>query len=139
MKLQMLVVVACGLSVAMAIAQEGDQEKLEGKWKLTRYERAGAEKPLLKNDIAIIAKGKLTFAYGKNLGVKLDPAKTPKEIDLVNAGMNKRETWKGIYELQGDTLKFCVATGSDQTRPKEFTTKGVDSSVMYFVYQRMKP
>ena len=138
MKLRMMLIVAFGCTVATATAQDDELGKLEGKWKMTRYERAGGEKALLKNNLATFAGGKFTFAYGKGLGVKLDATKSPKEIDLLNAGMNKRETWKGIYELQGDTLKLCVATGSDQTRPKEFTTKGADSATMYFIYQRMK-
>jgi uncharacterized protein (TIGR03067 family) len=137
MKRKTFVVLAIGL-VAGAAAAQNDEGNLEGKWKLSRYERAGEEKPLLKKDMATFAGGKFTFAYGTNLGVKLDPTKTPKQIDLLNAGTNKRQTWNGIYELQGDTLKLCVATGSDQTRPQQFTTKGTDSTVMYFVFQRVK-
>jgi uncharacterized protein (TIGR03067 family) len=137
--MRLFAIAVVGLSATMSLAQE-DQAKLEGKWKLTRYERAGEEKPQLKNDVAVISGGKLTFpALGKNLPVKLDAAKTPKHIDLMNAGTNKRQTWSGIYELEGDTLKICIQTGSDQTRPREFTTKGADSARMYFILQRVKP
>jgi uncharacterized protein (TIGR03067 family) len=132
-------VLAIGLVATAGLAQE-DQAKLEGKWKLTRYERAGVEKPQLKNDIAVISGGRLTFpALGKGLPVKLDATKTPKHIDLMNAGSNKRQIWSGIYELEGDSLKICIQTGSEQTRPKEFTTKGADSARMYFILERVKP
>src|SRR5262245_32602086 len=137
--MRLFAVLAVGLVATASLAQE-DQTKLEGKWKLPRYERAGEEKPQLKNDIAVISGGKLTFpALGKGLPVKLDATKTPKHIDLMNAGSNKRQTWSGIYEIEGDTLKICIQTGSDQTRPQEFTTKGADSSRMYFILQRVKP
>jgi uncharacterized protein (TIGR03067 family) len=139
MKLRMLVVMATGLVTVAAVAQE-DAGKLQGKWKLVRYERAGEQKPLLKNDVASLSADKLTFpALGKNLGYKIDPTKAPKQIDLTNAGTNRRQVWSGIYELEGDTLKLCVATGSDQTRPQQFTTKGTDSARMYFIFERLKP
>jgi uncharacterized protein (TIGR03067 family) len=137
MKRLLLVVLAVGLAAA-AKAQE-EQNKLEGKWKLKRYERAGEEKRIPKNDMASITGGKLSFpALGNNLPIKLDATKKPKQIDLMNAGTNGRQTWAGIYELEGDTLKLCVATGSEQTRPQEFTTKGADSTIMYFIFERVK-
>ena len=48
-----------------------------------------------------------------------DPAK--KTIDLVNTiGPRKGKTQLGIYELDGDTVKFCFA-GPGKDRPTEFT------------------
>ena len=52
----------------------------------------------------------------------LDPTKKVKTIDYTIAeGANEGKTQLGIYELDGDTLKFCYAQpGKD--RPTEFKT-----------------
>jgi uncharacterized protein (TIGR03067 family) len=53
----------------------------------------------------------------------IDPTKKPKAIDYVMTdGPTKGKTHLGIYELDGDTVKFCFAApGKD--RPTEFTAK----------------
>lgn len=54
-----------------------------------------------------------------------DPAKSPKTIDYMNLfGANKGKGQQGIYEFDGDTLKFCVAPPG-KPRPAEFaSTRG---------------
>lgn len=53
---------------------------------------------------------------------KLDPTKTPKQIDLIHeSGPNKGKTLLGIYELDGDDYKGCVAAPGKK-RPTEFTS-----------------
>lgn len=54
---------------------------------------------------------------GKTVGFKLDPAKAPKVID-VRSG--ETGSLAGIYELDGDTLKVCLAKTVATTRPTEF-------------------
>jgi uncharacterized protein (TIGR03067 family) len=53
----------------------------------------------------------------------IDPTKKPKTIDyMMTEGFTKGKTQLGIYELTGDTVKFCFAApGKD--RPTEFTAK----------------
>src|SRR5262249_16182350 len=53
----------------------------------------------------------------------IDPSKKPKTIDYtMTAGVTKGKTQLGIYELKGDTVKFCLAApGKD--RPTDFTAK----------------
>ena len=53
----------------------------------------------------------------------LDPSQTPKTIDyILTDGPDLGKTQRGIYELDGDTVKFCfVPPGAD--RPTDFTTK----------------
>lgn len=61
---------------------------------------------------------KLTF--------RIDPGKTPKELDLRNTAKGKMETWRAIYKIDGDTLTVCQAEDSTGARPKAFkATKGV--------------
>ena len=54
---------------------------------------------------------------------KLDPSKPKKEIDATGIVLpGKRErTFAGIYELDGDTLKWCV-DNRQKERPSEFRT-----------------
>lgn len=66
-----------------------------------------------------------------------DPTKQPKELALTwTAGPNQGKTGLGIYDLEGDTYRACVAPpGKD--RPKEFTSK-VGSGYALFVLEREK-
>lgn len=54
-----------------------------------------------------------------------DPTQSPKTIDyVITAGANKGKTQLGIYELEGDLLKICMAAPS-QARATSFeSTKG---------------
>jgi uncharacterized protein (TIGR03067 family) len=66
---------------------------------------------------------------------KLDPTKTPGEIDLIPLeGPEKGLTMPGIYAIEGDTLKICF-TGPQQVRPKEFKTIE-DMPILMMVFQR---
>ena len=40
-------------------------------------------------------------------------------------GSEKGETYLGIYKIEGDTLKWCVAVPGSE-RPSEFATSGSD-------------
>jgi uncharacterized protein (TIGR03067 family) len=54
---------------------------------------------------------------------KIDSAKKPKEIDFMEESDTKGEKTKlGIYEIDGDTIKFCLAP-LGKPRPTEFTSK----------------
>ncbi|MFL5338552.1 MAG: TIGR03067 domain-containing protein [Gemmataceae bacterium] len=54
---------------------------------------------------------------------KIDATKTPKEIDILDESGQKNEKTKlGIYQLAGDTYKFCLAPAG-KPRPTEFTSK----------------
>ena len=63
------------------------------------------------------------------LTVKLDPANSPKTIDLVLDG----KTWMGIYELKDDTLKMCLLEGKE--RPTDITgAKHATGKVAFIAY-----
>jgi uncharacterized protein (TIGR03067 family) len=51
-----------------------------------------------------------------------DPSKSPKTIDYMNLfGANKGKSQLGIYEFEGEILKFCVAPPG-KPRPAEFSS-----------------
>ncbi len=53
---------------------------------------------------------------------RLDSSKTPKEIDILDAsGVKTDKSQLGIYELDGDTYKYCLAPPG-KPRPTEFAS-----------------
>jgi uncharacterized protein (TIGR03067 family) len=55
----------------------------------------------------------------------LDPAKTPKTIDLMVLGQAPKKSLLGIYRLAGDALEICCAVDPDHAadRPREFDSQ----------------
>ncbi len=69
---------------------------------------------------------------------KIDSSKKPKEIDFMEESDTKGEKTKlGIYEIDGDTLRFCLAPAG-KPRPTEFTSKA-GSGHSLGVMKREKP
>jgi uncharacterized protein (TIGR03067 family) len=92
-----------------------------------------ATQAVITGDKSVVKAGNQVTATGT---FKLDPTKRPKALDFTsNQGPGKGKTFKGIYELRGDTLKFCLAGSPDQDRPTKFRSKP-GSSQLVFVYKR---
>jgi len=113
-----------------AVKQE--QEKLKGKWKVVRHEFSGrigkeafGEPDEIKGDKWLRPQRK-TAEYG----LKLDPAKDPKQVELTADRLGDK-TLKGIYKLDGDKLTICYAYAPDLPRPTEFKTKRGDNCYLY--------
>ena len=67
----------------------------------------------------IIKVGDKTVATGM---FKIDSTRKPKEIDIMDeSGVKNDKTKLGIFELDGDTYKFCLAP-EGKPRPAEFTS-----------------
>lgn len=104
-----------------------DLAQLQGEWSLASGNAGGQDLPanLLKNSRRVCKGDETTVVVAGELLMKakfiLDPSKTPKAIDYkVTAGPNAGKSQLGIYELTGDSVKFCFAApGKD--RPKDFT------------------
>ncbi|HEX3148414.1 MAG TPA: TIGR03067 domain-containing protein [Gemmataceae bacterium] len=108
-------------------AIKAELEKFQGTWQLVSVETEGQapSEDVIKTIRVVITGNKHTVHVGDQVAAKeipftLDPAKKPKEnTDTLPDG----KEIKGIYELDGDTLKSCVAPpGKD--RPTEFKGKG---------------
>ena len=68
----------------------------------------------------------------------LDPTKKPKEIDLTpKVGPQKGRTDRGIYLLDGDSLKICIQSNKNEARPRDFSSR-VGSQISLTVLQRTK-
>jgi uncharacterized protein (TIGR03067 family) len=106
-----------------------DEEKLQGTWTYVSFEMNGVTMPeeerkrmsiTYRDDKWEIKDGDKVVLTGTQ---KLDPSKTPHEIDsTVTEGEGKGTTMLGIYELKGDTFKVCFdPTGKE--RPNSFKPK----------------
>jgi uncharacterized protein (TIGR03067 family) len=129
---------ASSLLVSAASAQDkSDKDKLQGTWLMVSGERAGkALPPEFAKDAKVVFAGDKLTLKNKDFMLegtfKLDPGKKPKEIDVDFNG----KPGKGIYQLEGDTLKIAHGETGDP-RPKDFTTKEGDQ-VTVVVFKREK-
>jgi uncharacterized protein (TIGR03067 family) len=142
MRMVLLLALPCSLWVADGRAADkparSDKEKIQGTWVLVSGENGG--KPVspeaAKNMSVVFAGDKLTMKNKDRTTkatFKLNPGKKPKEIDVDFDG----KVGKGIYELEGDTLKVAHGELGD-ARPKAFPSeKGSKLTVM--VFKRQKP
>jgi uncharacterized protein (TIGR03067 family) len=141
----LLLVLAAGFLVAADAPQDpgaNDLPKLQGAWTLVALEVNGEKQPPEKIKRTLVYAGhnwRVKIGDDELEGSsKLDASKLPRAIDITeNTGPNKGETSLGIYEIDGDTYRACVAPpGKD--RPKEFISKpGTDLQLLEF--KRVKP
>jgi uncharacterized protein (TIGR03067 family) len=108
----------------------GDQEKIQGTWAIVSGERGGKALPaeVIQSIHLIFAENKLTTKRKDRqteATFKLNSASTPKEIDLDMDG----NIGKGIYKLDGDTLKIVHGEVGDD-RPKDFPEPGSGLTVL---------
>jgi len=92
-------------------------------------------KLVYEGDKWMINVGDKTVATGK---FTIDATKKPKEIDIMDdSGARNEKTKLGIYELDGDTYKYCLAPAG-KPRPKDFTSKEGNGDTLG-VMKREKP
>lgn len=104
-----------------------DLARLKGAWTVRSVEAGGMEMKGAKID-TIRFDGDIADGLGGKITVRLDPTRTPKEIDLVR-GTDGRK-WMGIYKIDGDALTLCMSLVEpgkvgDQKRPTDFDPKKV--------------
>ena len=110
-------------------AAKKELAKLDGEWSMVSATRDGQALPedMVKTAKRVAKDGEITVTFGEMVYMKakvtIDPSKKPKTIDYaVTEGGNKGKTVLGIYELDGDTVKFCFG-GPEKERPDDFTSK----------------
>jgi uncharacterized protein (TIGR03067 family) len=110
-------------------AVKKEMTQLDGEWSMVSGEANGFAMPkeTVNSGRRVAKDGETTITIGGKVYFKakisIDPTKKPKAIDYsMTEGPTKGKTHLGIYELDGDTVKFCFAApGKD--RPTEFTAK----------------
>lgn len=108
-----------------------DLDKLQGKWQVMTFAigdqvfKRGGDVGIWKTvfDAELFFKDDRFGTTGySNSKVVLDVTREPKQITLPDD--DGKLVFRGIYELDGDTLKVCMnGDGNDVRRPEEFTTK----------------
>jgi uncharacterized protein (TIGR03067 family) len=136
MRYWMLLVPAVVLLMAADDAEDKDHKALQGTWKITTFDLNGSaataedlkdDKMIVKNDsITLSASGRETMRGT----FKLNATKKPKTIDVK---LDSDDRALGIYELNGDPLKFSFRLARDE-RPKDFT----ETDVVRIIVKREK-
>ncbi|HZT81824.1 MAG TPA: TIGR03067 domain-containing protein [Gemmataceae bacterium] len=115
-----------------------EKEKLQGTWVVLQLLEGGQSPPA-----DVVEQIRLTFRGDKLLTrerrekqpeeqtYKLDPTRNPKRIEITPAaGPNKGQPFPGIYELEGDAMRICLARPGQQ-RPTQFLSpRGTDLILM---------
>lgn len=120
-----------------------DSALLQGEWSMVSGSADGYPVPdsMLADSKRVCKGDETSVVVGGQLIMKakftVDPSKQPKTIDYqVIDGPTKGKTHLGIYELNGDTAKFCFgAPGAE--RPADFASKPGDRRTSS-VWKRVK-
>lgn len=100
-----------------------DLDKLQGTWVIEKDNKKGFLK-FTGEKFAFEIPDEKQFHRGV---IKLNPEASPKEIDMIVKESSKEnhqgKTALAIYELKGDTLRWCANAPGKDGRPKEFSEK----------------
>jgi uncharacterized protein (TIGR03067 family) len=136
-----------GTWLAPAFAQPAQEalKKLQGSWTATKAEQdgkaaddvVGHRLSFTANRFQIQSKDNKPLYAGT---VRVDPRPKPAAIDFEHTeGSLKGKRWKGIYALDGETLKICDnAPNLDKGRPSAFEAKS-GSGYVFITFNRAKP
>jgi uncharacterized protein (TIGR03067 family) len=123
---------------------EKELKRFEGTWKIVALEVGGERTPerfFEDPRVTIEANGKFTYTENKVATpgtFKVDLAKKPHHIDITfTGGPDKGKTILGIYELDGDTYRVCLAIPGKR-RPTEFASAKESGQVLE-VFEREQP
>lgn len=133
----------CFMLVAGAVTggdTKTDQAKLQGTWTNDLKD---------ENHVLKFTKDTVSFTFeeaGEKKIVtgtfKIDAAKKPKHMDMMVTGGTvdkfKDKTALAIYELDGDTLKWCANEPGKDVRAEEFPEKQGGGKYLYLIFKRAK-
>lgn len=120
-----------------------DEEAIVGIWKIEKFDNGGGPGgpgPAEIDKIRFVFEkdGKMKLVGGPggeamDATYKIDPTAKVKTIDLtLSRPGGKPDTALGIYELDGDTFKLCIAEGEKSVRPEEMKPDGKRVAVVTF-------
>lgn len=143
-----LAVVALGLGPPAAPAQKADAkaaDPFQGTWQIVKLQFAGDDlSPLIKDADATITFKNDTYAVkagpeGEKGTFKFDAKAKPATIDLtIVEGPGKGKVQLGIYEVDGETLRLCMADEGAKERPTKFASAKGAAELVLFTLKRKK-
>ena len=116
------------LKAAAGQDAEEDAETLQGSWQLVRSEQGALDDTWeVKDQLVIFEKDAFTLKQGDKVLLKgtfkLDITRSPKTIDItITEGGPKGKTMLGIWEIDREGLRWCVAEPGAKDRPTAFAT-----------------
>jgi len=127
-------------------ARVQDAQDLQGEWQVIDFQTKGIAVREMKNHHSIFRNDeRIEFDFGRNwhsqeshTQFRLDPAKSPKQIDIVIHWRDpdwKDLTLLGIYSLDRERLTVC--TNNQGKRPTEFQSTNENGNTLS-TYQRVK-
>ncbi len=147
MRVKKIVLLVCGFMALQGFfifleaysRSQSDVEKIIGVWSFVSYEEDGVENPWGEQDmeaapIITFAKDRFVVRQGDNVRMigsyQLKPSASPSQIFVeIRVGVYEGAKMHGIYELQENTMKFCMGP-QDKPRPSEFTVFGGSQYIM---------
>src|SRR5262245_13102094 len=131
--------------VVLTFAAQAAPKTLTGTWTAAEAEREGkAADDVLGHRLSVAGNGfKIRSKDGTLLfagRIQTNPKAKPASIDFEHKqGALKGKAWKGIYALDGDTLKICDnAVNLEKGRPATFEAKS-GSGYVLITFRRVKP
>ncbi|MBI2807673.1 MAG: TIGR03067 domain-containing protein [Planctomycetes bacterium] len=137
------------IAVCQVFAGADDAKKLQGTWvvvdliaygkKVDPKNYKGTKFVITKDKVAIVPPNdKIDEFVKRTYNFKINSAKKPAEIDLVGLTGKTKVTSLGIYELNGDTLRWCQSDATKASaRPTMFTSPE-KSGIYLFTLKRGK-
>jgi uncharacterized protein (TIGR03067 family) len=120
-----------------------DKKSLQGKWVLAKINKGDKLQDVAKtsDEFQMTFSGDkvvVEFTAGKEEGAyKIDSSKKVKTIDITaKTSDDKGKTFLGIYSMDGDTLKLCMAEPDVKERPTDFKSK--KDKITVYVLKRVK-
>ena len=133
--------VSLGISLSRAgDPAKSDLDRLQGKWKLVSAVNNGKATNVADHKVWQITGNKIIRESKPNAYIEVDATKKPKALDMnIYPGKKTVFHYKGIYEIEEDTLKICICadSGSGAVRPTTFESKEKSGNVLY-VLNRVK-
>ncbi len=98
-----------------------DLDRMQGVWEVVSWEEGGKASKFEETVFMVDGKRACfqTLAGELKGGLYLDSTSNLRKFDLAT----HRDTWEGIYLLEGDTLRLCYERDDEPKRPSDFTTE----------------
>lgn len=128
----------------------GDLAKIQGKWTMSEMKLGDIVVPDTKAGMKMefvggVMKVTASFAAGpdgekpadtRSIKIVIDEKQSPKHIDFTQIeGPMKDVTARALYELDGDTLRFCIPSKESDPRPADF---GSGEKIVLMTLKRVK-
>lgn len=115
-------------------------KRLEGEWRVVAVEMDGMQGEV--QTVARFAQARVTMLCppperSPEFTLTIDPSKSPAWLDHTTTSGKEPVTYRGIYELKGDTLRVVSRTDPAGARPAAFRAPKGSGLVMY-TYQRLR-